>query len=101
MKTRETPNQWVPPLGARYLAPSGRIWTVRSITRKGNRAVITRDSPEGECGAVVDFTAIIRMIALDAGPTRQPAEHTARQQVQVIPNTAIVDIPTEPADART
>ena len=68
MSKRPLDTKWTPPIGARYVAPSGRTWTVRSITPRGRRAVITYDAPDGEHGAVVDFTAISRMIALDVPP---------------------------------
>jgi len=84
---------WTPPIGARYLAPSGRTWTVRSITPRGRRAVITYDAPDGEHGAVVDFTAISKMIALDPAP--QPAKHTTRPPVQVVPKTASISETTD------
>ena len=70
MSTHEAENEWKPAIGSRYLAVSGRIWTVRSITPRGNRVVITCDLPDGEHGAVVDFTAVARMVALDAATHR-------------------------------
>ena len=97
MTNNETSNEWTPPIGARYLAPSGRIWTVRSITPRGNRVVITYDAPDGEHGAVVDFTAISRMIALDSGPTTPPDGSTSQRPVAV-PTTASADIRPDTAD---
>ena len=91
---------WTPPIGARYLAPSGRTWTVRSITPRGRRAVITYDAPDGEHGAVVDFTAISKMIALDPAPTGRPAKHPTRRPVQVVPKTASVEMLADTTDAR-
>ena len=73
MTNTETCNEWRPPVGGRYLAPSGRIWTVRSITSRGSRVVMASDSPEGEHGAVVDVTAVSRMIALDEASSARPA----------------------------
>jgi hypothetical protein len=98
MKNTQERNDWTPPIGAKYLAPSGRTWTVRSITPRGSRAVITCDAPDGEHGAVVDFTAISRMIALDADPTTRPDGSTSQRPVTV-PTTASADIRSDTADA--
>ncbi len=92
--------EWTPPIGARYLAPSGRTWTVRSITPRGRRAVITYDAPDGERGAVVDFTAISKMIALDPAPTRRPVVNTTRRPVQVAGKTASVEMLSDTTNAR-
>jgi hypothetical protein len=100
MDDHETRGEWVPQIGTRYLAPSGRTWTVRSITPRGNRAVITYDAPDGEHGAVVDFTAISRMIALDAARSR-PAKRTRRRPFQVVPNRARAHTHSDTAEART
>ena len=91
MTNSETRNEWRPAVGGRYLAPSGRIWIVRSITARGSRVVMASDSPEGEHGAVVDVTAVSRMIALDAAPSARPAELTSRPPVQDAPTGATVD----------
>jgi hypothetical protein len=66
MTNAETDNRWRPPVGTRYLAPSGKIWTVRSITPRGGRVILTAESPDGELGAVMDFVAVSRMIPVDA-----------------------------------
>ena len=100
MSNHPSETEWTPPIGARYLAPSGRTWTVRSITPRGRRAVITYDAPDGEHGAVVDFTAISRMIALDPAPTERPATHTTRRPVQVVPTTASAEMLSATIDAR-
>ena len=100
MSNHPLDTEWTPPIGARYLAPSGRTWTVRSITPRGRRAVITYDAPDGEHGAVVDFTAISRMIALDPAPTRRPVVNTTRRPVQVAPKTASVEMLSDTTDAR-
>ena len=100
MSNHPLETEWTPPIGARYLAPSGRTWTVRSITPRGRRAVITYDAPDGEHGAVVDFTAISKMIALDPAPTGRPATHTTRRPVQVVPKTASVEMLSATTDAR-
>ena len=100
MSNHPSETEWTPPIGARYLAPSGRTWTVRSITPRGRRAVITYDAPDGEHGAVVDFTAISRMIALDPAPTERPATHTTRRPVQVVPMTASAEMLSATIDAR-
>ena len=83
MQNNQMENEWTPPIGARYLAPSGRTWTVRSITPRGSRAVITYDAPDGEHGAVVDFTAISKMIALDTAPAGRLARRTPRRPVKL------------------
>ena len=100
MQNNQMENEWTPPLGSRYLAPSGRTWTVRSITPRGSRAVITYDAPDGEHGAVVDFTAIARMIALDAAPTRRPTRRTPRRPAKVGPTPTSDDVRSDAADAR-
>jgi hypothetical protein len=58
-------------VGARFLGPSGRIWTVREITPRGHRLIMTTPSADGECGAVMDVNAILRMVPLD--PSAQSA----------------------------
>jgi hypothetical protein len=68
--TRSTPT-----VGERYLAPSGRIWTVRSLTPRGERVVLVSSSPEGDHGAVMDIAAVLRMIPLDV--TEAPSVETA------------------------
>ena len=98
--THPSETEWTPSIGARYLAPSGRTWTVRSITPRGRRAVITYDAPDGEHGAVVDFTAISRMIALDPASTGRPETHTTRRPVQVVPKTGSVEMLSDTTDAR-
>ena len=100
MSNHPMDTEWTPPIGARYLAPSGRTWTVRSITPRGRRAVITYDAPDGEHGAIVDFTAISSMIALDPAPTRRPATPTTPRPIQVVPNTASVEMLSDTTDAR-
>ena len=50
--------------GDRFLGPSGRIWTVQTITTRGNRIVVTTPTPEGDSGAIVDRLAVARMIPL-------------------------------------
>ena len=79
MTNRETFNEWMPPVGRTYLAPSGRIWNVRSITPRGNRVVLVSDSPKGEHGAVVDITAVSKMITLDAPLSARPAAVRCRR----------------------
>ncbi len=100
MKNNETETECTPLIGARYLAPSGRIWTVQSITPRGNRVVITYDAPEGKHGAVVDFTAISRMIALDATPGARHVAPASPRPVQVTPTGATVDTLADAAEAR-
>jgi hypothetical protein len=77
MTDDQTTSQWRPPIGASLLGPSGRIWTVRAITSRGDRVVLTSPSPHGEHGAVVDLTAVSRMIPLDATTSTQPSGPTS------------------------
>jgi hypothetical protein len=79
MTDDQTTSQWRPPIGASFLGPSGRIWTVKALTARGERVVLTSDSPDGEHGAVVDITAVSRMIPLDATRSTQPSEPTPTQ----------------------
>jgi hypothetical protein len=50
--------------GDRFLGPSGRIWTVQTITTRGNRIVPTTPTPDGDSAAIVDHLAVARMIPL-------------------------------------
>jgi len=51
--------------GTQFLSPSGRIWTVRSITPDGARVVLAAEEPDGEHGAVMDIVAVLRMVRID------------------------------------
>ena len=53
-----------PQPGDRFLGPSGRIWTVQTITTRGNRIVLTTPTPDGDSAAIVDHLAVARMIPL-------------------------------------
>lgn len=87
-----------PPIGTRLLSASGRIWTVRSITPRGSRVVITCDLPDGDHGAVVDFTAISKMVALEAAPALRPLP-TARYSDRTTSSTARVPTLTDTGSA--
>jgi len=100
MKHKETGTEGTPLIGARYLAPSGHIWTVQSITPRGSRVVITYDAPDGKHGAVVDFTAISKMIALDATPDARRVAPASPPPVQVTTTEATVDTLADAAAAR-
>ena len=100
MKNKEIETECTPLIGARYLAPSGHIWTVQSITPRGNRVIITYDAPDGKHGAVVDFTAVSRMIALDATPGARRVAPASLRPVQVTPAEATVDTLSDAAEAR-
>jgi hypothetical protein len=63
--------------GDRFLGPGGRIWTVRTITTRGDRIVLTTPTPEGDSGAIVDRLAVARMIPLPVAPS-SPHEVPAR-----------------------
>jgi hypothetical protein len=52
-------------IGSQFLSPTGRTWTVRSITPNGSRFVLTSAGPEGESGAVMDLVAVMRMVRID------------------------------------
>jgi hypothetical protein len=56
--------------GTKYMSPTGRIWTVRSITPSDSRVVLVSQEADGEHCAVVDVEAIGRMIRIDP---REPA----------------------------
>ena len=58
-------------VGARFLGPSGRIWTVREITPRGHRLIMMTPSVDASCGAVMDVNAVLRMVPLD--PSAQGA----------------------------
>ena len=51
--------------GAQFLSPSGRMWTVRAITPKGTRVLLTAQEPDGEHSAVMDVLAVLRMVRID------------------------------------
>ena len=51
--------------GTQFLSPSGRIWTVRSITPNGARVVLASDETDGEHGVVMDIVAVLRMVRID------------------------------------
>ena len=52
--------------GSQFLSPTGRIWTVRSITPNGARVVLASPGPDGDHGAVMDAAAVGRMVRIDA-----------------------------------
>jgi hypothetical protein len=68
-------NQQELTVGAKYLGPSGRIWTVDSIPPRGNRIVLTSPGPDGTCAAIMDTTAVLRMIPLEQLSTPVPTSH--------------------------
>ena len=51
------------------LGPSRRIWTVQTITTRGDRIVLTTPTPEGASGAIVDHLEVARMIPLPIAPS--------------------------------
>ena len=53
-------------VGTRYLALSGRIWNVRSITPGPERFVLMSPSVDGDRGMVVDSAALSRMVRIDS-----------------------------------
>ena len=52
-------------IGTQVLSPSGRIWTIRSITPSGSRIVLTADETDGQHAAVMDRVAVLRMVRID------------------------------------
>ena len=52
--------------GSQFLSPTGRIWTVRSVTPNGARVVLASPAPDGDHGAVMDTVAVRRMVRIDA-----------------------------------
>ena len=52
-------------IGAQVLSPTGRIWTIRSITPSGSRVVLTSDQTDGEHAAIMDRVAVLRMVRID------------------------------------
>jgi len=71
----------VPQLGDRLLGPSGRIWTVQTITTRGNRIVLTTPTADGDSAAIVDHLAVARMIPLRIA-TSSPGDAPATAGVQ-------------------
>ena len=61
--------------GSQFLSPTGRIWTVRTITPNGNRVYLTSDEPDGEHGAVMDAVAVGRMVRIDRSDSTTDVEH--------------------------
>jgi hypothetical protein len=65
LRQRSNPTSAAAPQpGDRFLGPSGRIWTIHTITPRGDRVVLTTPAPEGDSGAIVDRLAVARMIPL-------------------------------------
>jgi hypothetical protein len=73
-------------LGAHYLAPSGRIWTVRSVHSATSRVVVTTASPEGDQGAVIDTVALGRMIPVDDTTCVRPSTLVAPERSTLRPS---------------
>jgi hypothetical protein len=107
-RRRRGKRPWVPTehdltpvdIGTRYLAPSGRIWTVTRVTARGGRVVLTASSPDGEIAMVVDSIALRQMIALDPArtDTQPPVEHRrSRRQRPASPQPANARPPAGPS----
>jgi hypothetical protein len=54
-------------IGTRVLSPTGKCWTIRSITSRGSRIVLTSDRPDGEHAAIMDRVAVLRMVRIEQG----------------------------------
>ena len=52
-------------IGTQVLSPTGRIWTIRSITPSGSRVVLTSDQTDGQHAAILDRVAVLRMVRID------------------------------------
>jgi hypothetical protein len=65
-------------VGSRFLGPTGRIWTVRRITPRGHRLVMVRLSADKECAAVMDVSAVLRMVPLDRAGTARSGRRVLR-----------------------
>jgi DNA-binding CsgD family transcriptional regulator len=76
--------------GTRLIAPSGRIWTIRSVTPTPTRIVIVSRSDEGDRGMVVDGTALLRMVSVAGIEHREarPAPIAAREAAPMSEATA-------------
>ena len=80
-------------VGGRYLAASGRVWTVTMLTRRGNRIVLTSPGPLGPRGAVMDQEALDQMIQLgDESQPRSAASDHINQPQPSIDRTRASDI---------
>jgi hypothetical protein len=83
-------------LGARYLAPSGLIWTVRDVRSAASRVFVTTASTDGDRGAVMDTVALGRMISV--GETTCDGTSTlVEPELSTVPPSAIW---VGPSDAR-
>ena len=65
-------------VGTRYLALSGRIWTVRNITPHPERFVLMRPSIDGDRGMIVDSAALSRMVRIEAANQTSQSRAVAR-----------------------
>jgi hypothetical protein len=77
-----------PQPGDRFLGPSGRIWTIQTITPRGDRILLTTPAPEGDSGAIVDRLAVARMIPLpvaSSSPDDTPATPDGKAHELVSP----------------
>jgi hypothetical protein len=52
-------------IGAQVLSPTGRTWTIRSITPSGSRVVLPAARPDGHPAAIMDRVAVLRMARVD------------------------------------
>ena len=52
-------------MGTQVLSPTGRIWTIRSVTHSGSRVAPTLDQTDGEHAAIMDRIAVLRMVRID------------------------------------
>jgi hypothetical protein len=64
-----------PKPGDRCQSASGRIWTVRLVTRVGGRVVLVTPGPDGERAAVMDLGALAQMTRMTHRRPRR-ARHT-------------------------
>ena len=50
-------------VGQRFISSSGHIWTLQRIHKKG-RFFLTKPSPAGDNGMMIDLDALHRMVAI-------------------------------------
>jgi hypothetical protein len=59
-------------IGDALLGASGHTWTIAALTRRANRIVLTRPTPQGPAAAIVDAGALARMVPLEAAEPLLP-----------------------------
>jgi hypothetical protein len=95
-------------VGTRYLALSGRIWTVRNITPHPERFVLMRPSIDGDRGMIVDSAALSRMVRIESSQSdvtieggRASASHDLDPGEYATPDGCVTEHSRVPASAST